>query len=120
MVKGRIVQTALKPVIETIIEREFEDSSCGFRPQGGCKDALRAVEEQIEQGVPHVVDADMASYFDTIPQAALMGEIAERISDSGVLELMCISQHISLHAAMDDKFLPLITFHAISYGQCLQ
>ena len=88
VVKDRIVQTALKLVIEPIFEREFEDGSYGFRPQRGCKDALREVDELIEQGFTHVVDADLESYFDTIPQAGLMRQIAERISDGRVLELI--------------------------------
>ena len=69
-VKDRIVQTALKLVIEPIFEREFEESSYGFRPQRGCKDALREVDGLLKQGYTHVVDADLESYFDTIPQAA--------------------------------------------------
>jgi len=88
VVKDRIVQTALKLVIEPIFEREFEDGSYGFRPQRGCKDALREVDELIEQGFTHVVDADLESYFDTIPQAGLMRQIAECISDGRVLELI--------------------------------
>ena len=86
VVKDRIVQTALKLVIEPIFEHEFEESSYGFRPQRGCKDALREVDKLIKQGFTHVVDADLESYFDTIPQAAPMGQIAERISDGRVLE----------------------------------
>jgi RNA-directed DNA polymerase len=88
VVKDRIVQTALKLVIEPIFEHEFEESSYGFRPQRGCKDALRQVDELIKQGYTHVVDADLESFFDTIPQAALMRQIAERISDGRVLELI--------------------------------
>jgi RNA-directed DNA polymerase len=88
VVKDRIVQRALKLVIEPIFEHEFEESSYGFRPQRGCKDALRQVDELIKQGYSHVVDADLESYFDTIPQTALMGQIAERISDGRVLELI--------------------------------
>ncbi len=83
VVKDRIVQTALKLVIEPIFEREFEDSSYGFRPQRGCKDALREVDKLIEQGFTHVVDADLESYFDTIPYEPLMGKVSERISDGG-------------------------------------
>lgn len=87
-VKDRIVQTALKLVIEPIFEREFEDCSYGFRPQRGCKDALREVDELIKQGYTHVVDADLESYFDTIPHTALMRQIEQRISDGRVLELI--------------------------------
>jgi len=87
-VKDRIVQTALKLVIEPIFEYEFEDSSYGFRPQRGCKDALREVDELIAQGYTDVVDADLASYFDTIEHQTLMRRIEERISDGTVLELI--------------------------------
>lgn len=88
VVKDRIVQTALKLVIEPIFEREFEESSHGFRPGCGCKDALREVDELIKEGYTHVVDADMDSYFDSIPYEPLMGEVSERISDGQVLELI--------------------------------
>ena len=87
-VKDRIVQTALKLVIEPIFEREFEESSYGFRPQRSAKDALREVDELIRQGYSHVVDADLESFFDTIPHAALIRQIEERISDGRVLELI--------------------------------
>jgi RNA-directed DNA polymerase len=88
VVKDRIVQTALKVVIEPIFEREFEDSSYGFRPERGCKDALREVDELIKEGYTFAVDADMDSYFDSIPYEPLMDEVSERISDSRVLELI--------------------------------
>ena len=88
VVKDRIVQTALKLVIEPIFEREFEDSSYGFRPGRGCKEALRKVDELIKEGYAHVVDADLDSYFDSIPKEPLMSEVSERISDGAVLELI--------------------------------
>jgi len=88
VVKDRIVQTALKLVIEPIFEREFEESSYGFRPGRGCKDALREVEELIQQGYVHVVDADLKSFFDTIAHQALKSRVEERISDGGVHKLI--------------------------------
>lgn len=88
VVKDRIVQTALKMVIEPIFEKEFEESSFGFRPQRGCKDALREVDGLIKKGFTHVVDADLASYFDTIPHEALMASVQQRISDGRILELI--------------------------------
>jgi len=66
-VKDRIVQTALKRVIEPIFEREFHDASYGFRPGRGCKDALREVDRLLKAGHIHVVDADLKGYFDSIP-----------------------------------------------------
>lgn len=87
-VADRIVQTALKLVLEPIFEREFCETSYGFRPGRGCKDALREVDRLIKAGYTHVVDADLASYFDSIPQERLLARVAERISDARVLELL--------------------------------
>lgn len=87
-VKDRIVQTALKLVIEPIFEREFEDSSYGFRPGRGCKEALREVDKLIKQGFTHGVDADFESFFDTIPHQALERRVEERISDGAVHKLI--------------------------------
>lgn len=88
VVKDRIVQTALKLAIEPIFEKEFEESSYGFRPERGCKDALREVDRLIKEGFTHVVDADLASYFDTIPHDRLMASVKTRISDGRLLELI--------------------------------
>jgi RNA-directed DNA polymerase len=87
-VKDRIVQTVVKMVIEPIFERMFLDTSYGFRPGRGCKDALRAVDRLLKDGYTHVVDADLQSYFDTIPHAALMARVAERVSDGRLLALI--------------------------------
>ena len=67
VVKDRIVQAALKLVMEPIFEREFEDTSYGFRPGRGSKDALREVDGLIKEGYRWVVDADLENYFDRIP-----------------------------------------------------
>ncbi|HXH50599.1 MAG TPA: group II intron reverse transcriptase/maturase [Terriglobia bacterium] len=88
VVKDRIVQTALKFVLEPIFEREFLKTSYGFRPGLGCKDALREVGRLLREGYTFVVDADLRSYFDTIPHARLMECIKERVSDGRVLELL--------------------------------
>lgn len=87
-IKDRIVQTAVKLTIEPIFEREFLGCSYGFRPRRGCKDALRAVSEALRAGHCWVVDADIASYFDSIPQEALMQRLERRISDGRVLSLL--------------------------------
>ena len=87
-VKDRIVQTAVKLVLEPIFEREFLDTSYGFRPGRGCKDALREVDRLLHDGYTHVVDADLQSYFDTIPHAPLLARVAERVSDGRLLSLI--------------------------------
>jgi RNA-directed DNA polymerase len=87
-VKDRIVQTAIKFVMEPIFEREFLEMSYGFRPQLGCKEALREVDRLLKEGYTHVVDADITSYFDTIEWGRLIERVSERISDGRILELI--------------------------------
>jgi RNA-directed DNA polymerase len=87
-VKDRVVQTALKLVIEPIFEREFLPVSFGFRPQRGCKDALRVVDQALKEGYTWVVDADLQSYFDTIPKEALLALVKDKISDTRVVNLV--------------------------------
>lgn len=87
-VKDRIVQRAMKLVIEPIFEVMFCPTSYGFRRGLGCKDALREVDGLIKEGYAYVVDADLESYFDTIPHEQLMRRIEERVSDGRVLALI--------------------------------
>ena len=87
-VKDRIVQTAVKRVIEPIFEREFVEGSYGFRPGRSCKQALREVDQLIGLGYTHVVDADFESYFDSIPHAKLVERVGSRVSDARVLKLI--------------------------------
>ena len=87
-VKDRIVQTALKMVLEPIFENELVSTSYGFRPKRGCKDALREVDRLLKEGYIWVVDADVKSYFDTIPHDRLMDLINEKVSDGNVLQLI--------------------------------
>ena len=72
---ARRYQTAVRLVIEPIFESGFRDGSYGFRPGRGCHDALREVDRLIKAGYTHVVDADLQSYFDTIPHDALMARV---------------------------------------------
>jgi RNA-directed DNA polymerase len=87
-VKDRIVQTAVKLVLEPIFEATFRPASYGFRPGRGCRDALLEVAQLIADGHTFVVDADFASYFDTIPHERLMQRVEARISDGRVLDLL--------------------------------
>jgi RNA-directed DNA polymerase len=63
-VRDRVVQGAVRHVIEPIFEKEFAEHSYGFRPQRGCQDALRRVDKLLKDGYVYVVDADLKSYFD--------------------------------------------------------
>jgi RNA-directed DNA polymerase len=87
-VKDRIVQTAVKLVIEPIFEVQFLATSFGFRPGRGCKDALREVDGLLKAGYTHVVDADLKAYFDSLPQERLMERVAASVSDGRVLDLI--------------------------------
>jgi RNA-directed DNA polymerase len=87
-VKDRIVQTAIKLVIEPIFEVMFLPSSYGFRPGRGSKEALREVDRLLGEGHVFVVDADLRSYFDSIPHDRLMARVEARISDGRLLGLL--------------------------------
>lgn len=87
-VRDRVVQSALRNVLEPIFERDFAAQSYGFRPERGCKDALRRVRELLDAGYTHVVDADLKGYFDNIPHEPLLAQMKERVADSRVLALL--------------------------------
>jgi RNA-directed DNA polymerase len=87
-VRDRVVQAAVVHVIEPIFERDFAEQSYGFRPGRGCKDALRRVEALLKGGYTHVVDADLKSYFDTIPHDRLMTRLQGKIADRRLLGLV--------------------------------
>jgi len=87
-VQDRVVQTALRMVLEPIFERDFAAHSYGFRPNRGCKDALRRVNELLKSGHVHVVDADLKSYFDTIPKDRLLALVAGKVADRRILALV--------------------------------
>jgi len=87
-VRDRVVQGALRNVLEPIFERDFAEHSYGFRPGRGCKDALRRVDQLLQTGCSWVVDADIANYFETIPQDKLLGQVAQKVADSRVLALV--------------------------------
>ncbi len=87
-VRDRVVQTALVHVIEPILDATFHERSFGFRHGRGCHDALRCVEALLEAGSVYVVDADLKSYFETIPKDRLLAIVKQKISDRRVLGLI--------------------------------
>lgn len=87
-VGDRVVQTALRNVLEPIFERDFADQSYGFRPNRGCKDALRRATDLLTRGKTWVVDADLKSYFDTISHAPLIAQVEEKVSDGVVIAIL--------------------------------
>src|SRR5204863_8360659 len=80
-VRDRTVEAATRNVLEPIFERDFAEHSYGFRPGRGCREAVGRVEELLSQGHVWCVDADLKSYFDTIPHERLMAMVRQRIVD---------------------------------------
>jgi len=87
-VKDRVVQCAVKIIIEPIFEEDFHDCSFGFRPNRSAQDAVARIAENVKKGKALVYDADLSSYFDTIPHDKLMAAVQMRISDGRVLGLI--------------------------------
>jgi RNA-directed DNA polymerase len=87
-VRDRVVQTALVHVLEPIFDVTFAEHSYGFRHGRGCHQALERIEALLNEGCVYVVDADLQSYFDTIPKERLLNRVRERVSDSRVLRLV--------------------------------
>jgi RNA-directed DNA polymerase len=87
-VRDRVVQTALRLVLEPIFEGTFAPHSYGFRPQRSATQALRRVVELLRAGYRYVVDADLQAYFDSIPHAPLRARVRSKVSDSRVLALV--------------------------------
>jgi RNA-directed DNA polymerase len=87
-VRDRIVQTAVLLVIEPIFEADFLDSSYGFRPGKNAHQAIDAIRQYLSAGFTEVYDADLKSYFDTIPHDALLKCLERRIADGQVLKLI--------------------------------
>jgi len=87
-IRDRVVQSALRHVVEPIFERDFAEDSYGFRPNRSAKDALRRVDALLKAEYHWVVDADLKSYFDTIPHRPMMDRVAAKISDGRIMDLI--------------------------------
>jgi RNA-directed DNA polymerase len=88
VLKDRIVQTAVKLIIEPIFEADFNDCSYGYRPNRSAQDAVKAIEKHLKSGKKEVYDADLSGYFDSIPHDKLMACVKKRIVDGSVLYLI--------------------------------
>jgi RNA-directed DNA polymerase len=86
-IRDRVVQTAVKLVIEPIFEADLEPNAYGYRPRRSAGDAVEAVHGLLRRGYTDVVDADLSKYFDTIPHDQLMRSVARRIVDKDILKL---------------------------------
>ena len=87
-IKDRVVQPAIKLIIEPIFEADFNDCSYGYRPKRSATDAIRAIQGHLREGRNEVYDADLSGYFDSIPHDKLMACVKKRIVDGSVLYLI--------------------------------
>jgi RNA-directed DNA polymerase len=87
-VRDRVVQAAVLLILEPIFEADFEDCSYGFRPGRSAHDALRIIQAHLKEGQTAVYDADLAGYFDSIPQDKLIACVRMRVVDGSVLGLI--------------------------------
>jgi len=87
-IRDRVVQTAVKIVIEPVLEADLSPYTFGYRPKKSALDAIKIVQGMLNQGYTDVVDADLSKYFDTIPHSELLKSIAIRISDRNILRLI--------------------------------
>ena len=107
-VRDRVVQAAVLLILEPIFEADFEDCSYGFRPGRSAHDALRAIHQHLKEGLTAVYDADLASYFDTIPHDRLMACVRMRVVDGSVLGLIGQWLHAAVVEASKDGKPPTV------------
>ena len=87
-IRDRVVQGALKLIVEPIFEADFCDGSYGYRPKRTAHEAVARVDKAIGQGKTQVIDLDLAAYFDTVRHDLLLGKVARRVQDGEILHLL--------------------------------
>jgi len=87
-IRDRVVQGAVKLILEAIFEADFCPNSYGFRPQRSPHRALAEVRRSVMRGMSTVIDVDLSRYFDTIRHSVLLDKIAKRVQDPQVLHLV--------------------------------
>jgi len=87
-VRDRVVEGAIRQVLEPIFEREFAEHSYGFRPGHSAQEAVARVEALLDAGYTWIVEVDFKGYFDSIPQAPLLELLKEKVSDRRLLRLL--------------------------------
>ncbi len=87
-IRDRVVQGALKLVLEPIFEADFQPGSFGYRPKKSAHQAVDRVAEAIRQNKTRVVDLDLRAYFDNVRHDLLLAKVARRVNDADVLALL--------------------------------
>ena len=87
-IRDRVVQGALKLILEPIFEADFQPGSFGYRPQKSAHEAIQRVSSAILTGKTHVIDLDLRAYFDTVRHHIVLGKVAKRVDDDEILSLL--------------------------------
>jgi RNA-directed DNA polymerase len=87
-IRDRVVQGALKLILEPIFEADFQPGSFGYRPKKSAHAAIQRVREAILQGKTYIIDLDLRAYFDTVRHHIVLGKVARRVSDDAILWLL--------------------------------
>lgn len=96
-IEDKVVQGALREVLEAIYEQDFRKCSYGFRPRRSAHDALRAVNAMAFRGnIAWILEADIKSFFDSVVRARLMGMLQERVADGSLLRLVGKCLHVGV------------------------
>ena len=87
-IRDRVVQGALKLILEPVLEADFQPGSFGYRPKRTAHDAIRRVAEAIVQRKTRVLDLDLRAYFDNIRHDRLLEKVAQRVDDADIMHLL--------------------------------
>jgi RNA-directed DNA polymerase len=87
-IRDRVVQGALKLILEPIFEADFQPGSFGYRPKKSAHDAIQRVSRAILTGKTHVIDLDLRTYFDSVRHHIVLGKVAKRVDDDEILSLL--------------------------------
>jgi RNA-directed DNA polymerase len=87
-IRDRVVQGALKLILESIFEADFQSGSYGYRPKRSAHEAVDRVDQAIVQGLTRVIDLDLRAYFDNVQHSQLLEKVARRVQDASVMRLL--------------------------------
>jgi len=87
-IRDRVVQGALRLIVEPIFEADFQDGSYGYRPRRRAHEAVVRVSKAVVENKTMVIDLDLESYFDNIKHDILLGKVAQRVDDDNIMRLL--------------------------------
>jgi RNA-directed DNA polymerase len=87
-IRDRVVQGALKLILEPIFEADFQPGSYGYRPKRTAHEAVARVARAIVEGKTHIIDLDLAAYFDNVQHSLLLEKVARRVQDDAIMHLL--------------------------------